>query len=595
MAAEDPYSASQFAPGASADYMDLFTNSGAWSQVSANLSVFKLYSAFVANATDAQLQQVINWSNANHIALGLETGVLPVTTPDAPGWGVEGYNGAVVSQVGRLKSLGANLQYLTMDEPFYFGNQWSGANAAHTDVNTLAQQAAGVIAQLKQIYPDLKVGDVEPIPYTQNLDSWFTAFEQATGTPLAFFDADLDWNTAYQGPLAQVAADLHSRGIEYGVIYNGTAADTSDAAWTNNAIVHFIAVEADPATRPDDAIFQTWNSNPTHLLGENTPGTLTNVMLTYLTYEQGSAAVSQTVSDLSASVAVNSFTGQFADYLVAPGANGGLAVQGATAAVSGSSLLTSAPVLSFSDGTVLADPSGAAGDVARLYQAAFGRAPDLAGLQYWTAQIAQGAAAETDVAQGFADSAEFSSRYGSPGNTDFVGHLYQNVLGRGADSTGQGYWAGMLDTGTSRGAVLNAMAQSEENKAATISMAGDSTDAAITRLYQAAFNRAPGQADVGYWSGVIHSGSSAAQVAADFMASAEYQQDYGSLTNSEFVVQLYLNVLHRAPDASGVQYWTDALQNSSSAAQVLVGFSNSAENRLQTAGQTHDGMVFLSN
>jgi hypothetical protein len=50
-------------------------------------------------------------------------------------------------------------------------------------------------------------------------------------------------------------------------------------------------------------------------------------------------------------------------------------------------------------------------------------------------------------------------------------------------------------------------------------------------------------------------------------------------------------VLQRAPDAAGLQFWTNALQQGASEASVLVGFSDSLENRILTAGATHANWV----
>ena len=83
------------------------------------------------------------------------------------------------------------------------------------------------------------------------------------------------------------------------------------------------------------------------------------------------------------------------------------------------------------------------------------------------------------------------------------------------------------------------------------------------------------------------------QVAQAFTQSPEFQQDYGSMTVSDFVSKLYQDALHRAPDAGGSQYWTNALQGGESQASVLVGFSDSLESREQTAAATHANWVFI--
>jgi hypothetical protein len=263
-----------------------------------------------------------------------------------------------------------------------------------------------------------------------------------------------------------------------------------------------------------------------------------------------------------------------------PGRDGTLALNGVTAMV-------------FTDGTGVADPTGTAESVARLYQAALARAPDVSGLQFWTTQIDDSLVPIAAVASAFAASPEFIQDYGALSDGAFVNQLYQNVLGRPADAGGAQFWDGALASGASRGAVLVGFAESEENKANTISTAGDENNAEAYRLYQAALDRAPDQAGLTFWSSALANGATPTQVAQGFIGSAEFEQNYGTLSASGFVSTLYENVLHRAADPTGLQFWTNSLQQGASEASVLVGFSDSLENRMQTAGATHANWVFI--
>lgn len=117
----------------------------------------------------------------------------------------------------------------------------------------------------------------------------------------------------------------------------------------------------------------------------------------------------------------------------------------------------------FDNGTLALDINGNAGQAYRIYQAAFDRTPDTAGLAHWVNQLDQGASL-IDVARGFVRSAEFRSVYGSnPGNADFVDRLYENVLGRDGEPGGFAYWTGELDRGASREYVLASFSESQEN------------------------------------------------------------------------------------------------------------------------------------
>jgi hypothetical protein len=104
------------------------------------------------------------------------------------------------------------------------------------------------------------------------------------------------------------------------------------------------------------------------------------------------------------------------------------------------------------------------GKAYRLYRAAFGRAPDKAGLAYWTGVLDNGATL-IDVAGGFINSQEFVDFYGAtPSNSSFANSLYLNVLHREPDPAGLAYWVNRLDDGAAKAEVLVAVSESAENK-----------------------------------------------------------------------------------------------------------------------------------
>ena len=62
-----------------------------------------------------------------------------------------------------------------------------------------------------------------------------------------------------------------------------------------------------------------------------------------------------------------------------------------------------------------------------------------------------------------------------------------------------------------------------------------------------------------------------------FTQSTEFQTKYGALTDTQFVTQLYANVLDRAPDTAGLNGWVNALAQGHTREWVLVGFVESPE------------------
>ncbi len=100
--------------------------------------------------------------------------------------------------------------------------------------------------------------------------------------------------------------------------------------------------------------------------------------------------------------------------------------------------------------------------VSRLYLAALQRVPDQPGMDNWVDYLRAGASLQV-MADAFATSREFLTRYGALDNQQYVAQLYRDVLGRDADADGLAWWTGLLDSGAmTRGQVLLGFSESQE-------------------------------------------------------------------------------------------------------------------------------------
>ena len=163
--------------------------------------------------------------------------------------------------------------------------------------------------------------------------------------------------------------------------------------------------------------------------------------------------------------------------------------------------------------------------------------------------------------------------------------------------TGDGIGFTMTDTGTGRTSVdhLSNITQVHfTDKTMTIAGNG-SMNEYVALLYQGALGRTPDAPGLAAWQQFAATLPAAAQaegadglwdpagyngvasIAADFVNSTEFQTRYGSLSNSQFITQLYTNVLDRQPDAAGLNAWVTAMNNGVTQAQALVGLADSAE------------------
>ncbi|MGZ3183890.1 MAG: DUF4214 domain-containing protein [Telluria sp.] len=112
------------------------------------------------------------------------------------------------------------------------------------------------------------------------------------------------------------------------------------------------------------------------------------------------------------------------------------------------------------------------------------------------------------------------------------------------------------------------------------------------RLYQAAFNRVPDPAGLGYWTEALQGGLPLLGAASAFYGSAEFQATYGQVSDLQFVTLLYKNVLGRAPDQAGSDYWVQALGAGAPRDALLRDFSESQENRDRVAGTIKAGVTY---
>ena len=267
----------------SLDYFDLFAPDAAWSNAAERVDVFTVAASWVVNyAKPDQLRQVVAGVAERGIALGLEIGALRDSTEC--GRGVEGFDGWV-DAVQLIQAAGGRVDLVAFDEPFAFGHFWDGPNACLWTIERVADEAAEFVDQLRQLEPDLIVGDIEPMWEgigAEDVAAWLDAYEAASGEPFAFLHLDADWarNDWAQVFLATERV-ARERGVAIGPIYNGGDAPT-DAEWTQLALERAYIYEEIVGGRPDHVVLQSWMDRPDRVLPETDPTTFTGMINRYL-------------------------------------------------------------------------------------------------------------------------------------------------------------------------------------------------------------------------------------------------------------------------------------------------------------------------
>jgi hypothetical protein len=149
--------------------------------------------------------------------------------------------------------------------------------------------------------------------------------------------------------------------------------------------------------------------------------------------------------------------------------------------------------------------------------------------------------------------------------SSFAAALYQDVLGRAADSAGLTYYTNQLAQSTAPSTVVASFWDSAEHFGTE-----------VDHYYQTFFNRAADAAGRQAWVSDMLAGVTEETVMADFLNSPEFQQL--NPTPTQFVTALYQDVLGRAPDAAGLSGFVTGLTNQTAApSDVISSFINSTE------------------
>jgi serralysin len=114
----------------------------------------------------------------------------------------------------------------------------------------------------------------------------------------------------------------------------------------------------------------------------------------------------------------------------------------------------------------------------------------------------------------------------------------------------------------------------------------------VYRLYQAAFDRVPDAGGFAYWLKAVDNGLTYYGMAEAFTRTDEFKALFtADPSDTYFLTQMYAHVLHRQPDAAGLEWWIEGIRTSSRH-EVLAGFSESPENQAQVIGSIQNGIEY---
>jgi hypothetical protein len=270
-------------PGGAADWNDLFKPTQAWAALASKIQVFVITAGYVVQVSDAELTAAAADLAARHIVLALGMQSVDIQPGDTcghqEGYGPVGYS---LKAAQKLSRLGIRLRYLALDEPLWFGHYEGSDQGCKLPIDALAKRVAANVKAYAQFFPDMVLGDIEPVPLITTYSDWQTAFvtfaeqlRRDTGLSLSFLQTDVDWRVpSFPRGLHTVADFAHRHGLRLGIIYNGDGLDKDGAAWAKDALHHADIVEAVEGIVPDQAAIETWDQQPTRVLPVTADSTL---------------------------------------------------------------------------------------------------------------------------------------------------------------------------------------------------------------------------------------------------------------------------------------------------------------------------------
>ena len=105
----------------------------------------------------------------------------------------------------------------------------------------------------------------------------------------------------------------------------------------------------------------------------------------------------------------------------------------------------------------------------------------------------------------------------------------------------------------------------------------------ISQIYIGYFNRAPEEAGYNYWIGRNNAGMSLDDIAQSFSEQVEsignypYLADKNANSPENFIKSIYNNLFNREPDAAGLSYWMDELNNGFPIGKMILAIINGAQ------------------
>ena len=271
-------------PKGSSDYYELFDDAAAWADARDLLGAFKIHSWQARwYFTDDQLVEMSDFLDRHGIPLVVEAE--PLDPPDpAECDHTESFEGPdEIETAQKLQALGVEVAAYAIEQPYHYGHLRQGPGACGYEVDRIVDDVVAWVDDLREVYPDVAVGSIEglwsdPMTTAQDYEIWLDSYAEAAGEPFAFQHIDINWGRPdWVEATLSIEEVVESRGIPFGVIYNGGSAGSSDE-WLRLAAERFATYERAGGT-PDHTVFQSWVDFPDRVLPDSDSTAFSNLIV----------------------------------------------------------------------------------------------------------------------------------------------------------------------------------------------------------------------------------------------------------------------------------------------------------------------------
>lgn len=256
---------------ASADFINLFTEEDKWPVARSKVHVFAWFNMqldptcpicgpnTLAALTEADaFRKLKDWGiiQAAHGAPVKPTINYCTAIKSAP---------LTINKIKYIEDHGGEIGYISMDEPLHGGQATVNGITCGFTPSQSAFETADFIKRVNAVYPDVKIGDVEPYPYFSfdQLKAWIEEVE-SHGVKLAFFQLDVNpSDRAYSEQAFKTGSKdfqlyLKNKGIPFGVIINHIGANNRTDQEYFEGAMKWASVVKSSVGLTEQTIFQSW-------------------------------------------------------------------------------------------------------------------------------------------------------------------------------------------------------------------------------------------------------------------------------------------------------------------------------------------------